>query len=211
MTSRLLGVMALVGAVSLVTPAKADEVVDRHPAILAEHFETHSPNYWLVGVSGEAGLLKLTDTRIDDLRVGVTIDYRRGAWGPYLRVSAGPGGRDAPQNLSAAAESGLRAHFPLGGHEFSYGVGTQLEVRLRSGLWLATATPLELGTDLWSRGSGRIQLHVGLRRVFAGQLINSYLLDPNGFDNENRADELAEIKEDRPWQAFVRLTFARQL
>ena len=179
--------------------------------LLPERAEVLEKDFWVVGVGIERGIVRLTDNPADELRLGVQLSYRNRVWGPHAWLQAGPDSGTRLENLSAAVGAGIRAHFLLWEQAFSYGVSVQLETRFRRSFWLAMATPLELGTVLWSRGSAEISVFSGMRRVFAGELVNSFLLDPNGFDNQDRADELTDIKRNSAWQGFIAVTFARRL
>ena len=48
------------------------------------------------------------------------------------------------------------------------------------------------------------------RRIVAGELINSFLVDPNGFNNEGAQDELAATRRS-PWEGFLLLNFGRRV
>ena len=93
----------------------------------------------------------------------------------------------------------------------SYGVGVSIEARLRDSFWVAYATPLELGIPLYRGDSAEHHLFFGARHSMAGSLINSYLLDPNGYNNEQSLEELAVLREEHPWQVYVALVFGRRV
>jgi hypothetical protein len=42
-------------------------------------------------------------------------------------------------------------------------------------------------------------------------LINTFLIDPNGFDNEDAQRELDVARDKRPWRGFLRIVFARRI
>jgi hypothetical protein len=52
---------------------------------------------------------------------------------------------------------------------------------------------------------------VGARHSMAGALINSYLLDPNGYDNEDSLDRLRDLRDAHAWQLYVSLVFGRRV
>ena len=63
---------------------------------------------------------------------------------------------------------------------------------------------------VWDRGSWRIQVFVGARLIVAGELVNSFMIDPNGFNNANARDEL-ERTLDSQWEGVVSVTFGRRV
>ena len=135
--------------------------------------------------------------------------YRWRALGPHASLLLRPSGRGY-QYWRALSGFGLRGYLPVGPTEISYGVGAHFEARLEDHYWLAHATLLELGTPLTRAGSWNIGLFAGARYAFTGQLINFFLVDPNGFDNENAQDDL-DIARGAPWRGFVRVVFARRI
>jgi hypothetical protein len=90
-------------------------------------------------------------------------------------------------------------------------VGVSVEARLRDSLWLAYATPIELGVPLYRGQSAEHYLFVGARHSLAGALINSYLLDPNGYANENARAELDHLRDAGAWQVYLALAFGRRV
>jgi hypothetical protein len=56
-----------------------------------------------------------------------------------------------------------------------------------------------------------VELFVGLRRAFTGKLINSFLLDPNGFENEDAAANLHDATRENAWHGFIRLMVSRRV
>lgn len=164
-------------------------------------------DWWVVGVALEQFG---RDPGSLDALYGISVMYRLYSWGPHLLMMAKPnsGGFEESRFVAGA---GLRGYLPLLGTSLSYGVSMHAEARLEDHFWLAYATPLELGVVLYSKNSWDLELFFGARRAFAGKLINHFLLDPNGFDNENAADELERVTKLKPWRAFVRLVFGRRL
>lgn len=180
-------------------------------AYLAPGSAVHDPHFWWPGVVVERASTHLTGRRsIDETRFGVALAFRTAHLSPHLRALISPP-LGAYQNFAGLAGAGLRAHFEIAGVPFSYGVGMSLEARLRDSFWLAYATPLELGVPLYRGDSAEHYLFVGARHSMAGSLINSYLLDPNGYNNEQSLEELAVLREEHPWQVYVSLVFGRRV
>lgn len=167
--------------------------------------------FWWPAVVLERSSVHLTGARsVDETRFGLSLAYRSHAISPHVRALLSPSLR-AYHNLAGLAGGGARIHFRLAGVELSYGVGVAIEARLRDSLWLAYATPLELGIPLYRGSSTEHFLFLGLRRSMSGELINSYLLDPNGYDNESSRDRLRELRRDQPWQLYISLAFGRRI
>jgi hypothetical protein len=209
MIRALLAVCATV-ALSGVAHAQAGPIADdgahRGP-VLPPHLAPASSTFWSVGLGVERfGARVETGSNM----VGVATMFRFGSFGPHAILMTEPTS-ESYQDWRFLAGLGLRGYFELLGTSFSYGVGVHAELRLEDHFWLAYATPLELGSVLWSRHSWDIELFVGVRRAFAGELIHHYLIDPNGYDNENAQDELDRLRKDDPWRGFVRIVFARRI
>jgi len=151
-----------------------------------------------------------SDAASFDFLFGATFMLRVGPWGPHVALLSDPrpGGYEDSRFLVAG---GVRGYFPILGVETSYGVSIEAEARLSDHFWLAEATPVELGAVVFSKNSWDLQLFVGVRRVFGGGLINHFLIDPNGVDNEDARDRFAEQRFVDPWRGFVRLVFGRRL
>jgi hypothetical protein len=168
-------------------------------------------SFWWPAVVLERGSTHLTGARsVDDTRFGLALAHRSHTISPHLRAVISPS-LGAYHNLAGLVGGGARIHFRLAGIELSYGVGLAIEARLRDSLWLAYATPLELGLPLYRGPSAEHFLFLGLRRSMSGELINSYLLDPNGYDNESSRDRLRELRREQPWQLYVSLVFGRRV
>lgn len=143
--------------------------------------------------------------------VGITALFRAWSFGSHFMLMTKPAVRKY-ENSRFLAGLGLRGYYEFPGFtEVSYGVGGHVEARLEDHYWLAYLTPVELGAAVWRTGSWNIELMVGARRVVAGELINHYLIDPNGLDNDTAAEQLDAAKNERPWKGFVRLVFGRRL
>lgn len=178
-------------------------------AYLAPGRSVASPRFWWPAVVFERASTNLTGQRsVDETRFGLMLAYRTGSLSPHLRALISPS-LGAYQNIAGAAGAGLRVHFELGGVALSYGVSTSIEARFRDSLWLAYATPVELGMPLYRGASAEHYLFVGARRSMTGALINSYLLDPNGYDNEDSLDRLRDMRD--AWQLYVSLVFGRRV
>jgi len=225
---------ALIAALILVTvasTARAREDVsaqaldeDRPPA--PSGFADLSANRWLVGVAGDYNF----DT--DDLGdvhhhfiLGISAAHRWDWFSLGGKLLMSPDGiamalleRGGVENIRSLLGSFARAAFEIGSVEMLYGVGFHAELRLRRHFWMMCLTPLEIGTVLWRQGSWNIQLLTGLRIMVAGELLNVFVLDPNGFDDSRVCDpvadspqcELDRVKQD-PWYGFVGLVFARRI
>lgn len=202
----LAGLWALLGALPSARAGHEAASVYLHPGRATE-----SPRFWWPGVVLERGSSHLTGERsVDETRFGVAVAYRTRSLSPHVRALLSPS-LGAYQNLAASAGAGLRIHFELAGVPLSSGVGLSLEARLRDSLWLAYATPLELGTTLYRGPSAEHHVFIGIRRSMAGALINSFLLDPNGYDNENSLELLSALRYERPWQLYVSIVFGRRV
>ena len=175
--------------------------------ILPERLAPRSNNYFTVGVGFERFGREVAG---NDNLFGVAAMWRINSFGPHVLLMSKPSDAGIEDSRFLAG-IGLRSYFPLLGTSFSYGVGVHAEMRLEDHYWLAYATPLELGAVVWARNSWDIELFVGARRAFAGDLINHFFIDPNGFDNENAQDELDRLRTETPWQGFLRIVFARRI
>jgi hypothetical protein len=174
--------------------------------VLPVSLDQRGGSFWTVGVAFESYARALDDP---EGLAGLSVAFRSAAFAPHALLMVAPG--EGYQDLRTLGGLGLRAYFPLLGTTWSYGVGAHFEARLNDHFWVTYATPLELGTTLYSEGSWVIELFVGARRAFAGRLIENFLLDPNGFNNENARDELDVVTKLEPWRGFVRVVFGRRL
>jgi hypothetical protein len=137
---------------------------------------------------------------------------RLSAFAPYLQLMAKPttGSSDYEESRILLG-SGLRAYARVFGAELGYGAGVAAELRAEDHFWLAYATPIELSAVVYRRRSFEIELFAGVRRAFAGSLVNSFLLDPNGFHNEQAQAELDRATGQDAWHGFIRLMIARRV
>ena len=176
-------------------------------AVVSEHLAKLPSTFWSVGVALERFGTGYTG---NDSLIGIATMFRIDSFGPHAVLMSKPS-PEGYQDSRFLTGFGVRGYFPLLGTSFSYGVGVHAEVRLEDHFWLAYATPFELGAVLWSKDSWDIELFAGARRAFAGELIDHFLIDPNGFDNENAQDALDHQRREEPWRGFVRLVFARRI
>jgi hypothetical protein len=181
------------------------------PTFLATERAVHSSRFWWPTVVLERASTHLRGVRsIDETRFGLALAYRTTSLSPHLRALISPS-LHAYENLAVMAGAGVRVHFELGDIPFSYGVGLSIEARLRDSIWLAYATPVEIGAPLYRGDSAEYYVFIGARHSMGGALINSYLLDPNGYDNQDSFDRLAELREEHAWQLYVSFAFGRRV
>lgn len=168
-------------------------------------------DHWLVGAQMEYSHSRASRIRsLDALRIGIGVAYRYRAWGPHARLMVSPS-TQTYEAFNGQVRGGLRSHFEAAGIFWSYGVALSAEVRLLDHLWLAHATPLEVGAVVFERGTLRVSLLGGVRRAIAGHWINSVWIDPNGLDNNSARANLHLLEDSHPWEAFVTVDFARLL
>jgi hypothetical protein len=204
-----LAAAGLCGLLLAAAPARATAPDER--AYLAPARELSSGRFWWPTVVLERASTHLTGARsVDETRFGLSLAYRTGTLSPHVRALISPS-IDRYQDLAAMMGVGLRVHFELAGVPVSYGTGLSLEARLRDSLWLAYATPIELGTALYRGDSAEHYVFVGARHSLAGALINSYLLDPNGYESEAARAELHRMRDGSAWQIYVALVFGRRV
>jgi hypothetical protein len=180
-------------------------------AYLSESSAERSSSFWWPTVVLERASTHIVGARsLDETRFGLGVAYRTQSLSPHVRVLISPS-FDVYENLALMAGAGLRVHFEVSGVPLSCGVGVSVEARLRDSLWLAYATPLELGVPLYRGKSAEHYLFIGARHSLAGALINSYLLDPNGYANENALVELDHLRDTGAWQVYLALAFGRRV
>jgi hypothetical protein len=189
------------------THGESTAAVRGEPARLPRHLQDDPTNYWLIGLTTE---LVGTGPNEHDGLYGITVQHRLGAFAPHVLTQLKPSAEGFEQ-FRQLFGLGLRSYFPVLGVELSYGVGAHFEARLADHFWLAYATPVELGAVLYSHNSFSVQLFVGARSAFAGHLINHFLLDPNGFDDERAQERLEHVRFEQPWRGFLRLVVGRRV
>jgi hypothetical protein len=188
--------------------AQAQEESGLHVGpVLPPHLAEQPETFWSVGMALERFGTGYTGT---DNLIGVAAMFRYRALGPHAILMAKPS-PDGYEDSRFLFGLGFRGYFPLFGTSFSYGIGMHGEVRLEDHFWLVYATPIELGAVVFRENSWDIEVFLGARRAFAGALIDHYLIDPNGFDNEDAQAELDDIRQNDPWRAFLRIVFARRI
>jgi len=203
--------LALLAALVSAPAAAAPEAPAPEPVGYVSAEAARRSAFWWPTVMLERASTHLSGARsIDETRFGLMLAYRTAHFSPHLRALVSPS-LGAYQNLAVLAGAGLRMHFDTLGVPLSCGVGLSVEARLRDSLWLAYATPIELGVPLYRGESAEHYLFVGARHSVAGSLINSYLLDPNGYDNEDSQAVLDRMRDGNAWQLYVSLAFGRRV
>ncbi len=204
-------VLQIAWASEAAAQARGPGLEDEVRPVLPPTWKLHADGYWWPTVFAEKGSTRHSGPRtLDDTRLGLSLAYRRGVWGPHIRIAVSPNIVNY-QNVAAMSGAGLRAHFSLFGYPVSWGMGAHVETRLRDSLWLVYGTPIELGVPFYRGRSAEFYVFFGARRAVHGELINSFLLDPNGYDNEKSREQLDILRHDRPWQLFVTLAFGRRV
>ncbi len=203
----LLLLLLVLGRVQDATAAERD--ITSTP-VLPAAWELGDSSHWRVGMMIEQSFTQLlAKENISNTRAyGVSVNYRNHLLSPNMRLIILP--RERVQESFAAFGGGVRAYYRLLGVELSYGIGAHIESRLKDHYWLAWATPAEIGATLYETGSWRIAAFAGFRQTFAGALINHFIIDPNGFDNESASTELTMVRAGTS-QTFLSIVFARQL
>lgn len=147
-----------------------------------------------------------------DYLLAISGVYRYRAFGPNASFLAKPRLGTADYETSRFLLGlGLRGYAPLLGSEVGYGFGVLGELRFENHFWLIQGTPIELSAVVYRRRTFEIELTLGMRIVLAGNLINSFLLDPNGFKNEDAQAGLDRARHEDRAAGFIRLIFSRRL
>lgn len=147
-----------------------------------------------------------------DYLAALATTLRVSAFAPSVQLMMKPGAGTADyEDTRLLFGPALRAYFPVLGRQLSYGVGLLGELRFEEHFWLLYATPVEVSGVLYRKHSLELELFVGLRRAFTGKLINSFLLDPNGFENEDAAAKLHDATRQNAWHGFIRLMISRRV
>ncbi len=167
--------------------------------------------YFLVGVAFERGDDTIYgEDLLGDQLIGATVVYRTGDVGFGGRLLMSPKfERSSILELRGQIGLDLRYYFTYG-LDWSVGLGASAEARLGDHLWLAYANLLELGVTVYESRTFAARLFAGVRYAFGGNLVNWFLVDPNGFDNEIARDELDDELDD-PFEGFVRIVFQRRI
>lgn len=147
-----------------------------------------------------------------DYLLAISGVYRYRALGPNATFLAKPRlGTASYEKSRFLLGLGLRGYAELFHTEFAYGIGVLGELRFEEHFWLIQGTPLELSAVVYRRRTFEVELTVGMRVVIAGKLIDSFLLDPNGFRNEDAQFDLDRARHEDRARGFIRLIFSRRL
>lgn len=194
---------------ALLIPAAAQAEDEITGEIEAEDFDVERVAPWSVGVAFErSGDTLLGGDPVEDQLIGPSLVFRGRHLGLNLRLMASPA--DGIENVRGLFALGARGYHEALGLEWSYGIGTAFSARLEDHFWIFLVSPVELGAAIYRGGSARIDLFLGARYFVAGDLINTFLIDPNGFNNE-AAQAVLDQKRERGWEVFVTLVFAHIL
>ncbi len=179
--------------------------------LLPEPWSVLPVTHWVVGVGLERSSQTLdVDDDVREVLLGASAEFRWRWLGPHARLMVDTHSTRYNERR-LFADLGFRAHFPLFGTEASYGVGGHFDARLHRHYWLAGITPVELGIVFYRQGSWRMGLYAGSRVALGGQLLDSFLLDPNGLNNQSAARDLRDARDDNPWEGFLTLVFGRRI
>jgi hypothetical protein len=171
--------------------------------------DTRPSRSWIVGLSlGRADDLVVGGDVLDDQLLGIDATRRAGWLGANANLQITP--TETSTHVRASLGLTARVVTTIGGHEVSYGIGFHGEARLRDHVWLAYAVPIELGATVYRRRSFELAVFAGVRRIVAGDMIQHFIIDPNGFPNAVFEAELAAERHD-PWEGFVNLVIARRI
>lgn len=204
-------VLSLVGsrpAAAADNAPKRDEAV-MQGQLLPPHLVAERPGFWRVGL----GLERFgTGFEGSDYLAALSVAYRYRAFVPNLLFLAKPRiGTEGYEESRFVLGLGLRSYVKLWGVEVSYGAGVHGELRFEDHFWLLHLAPLELSAVLVRKRTLDIELFVGARGAVTGRLIDSFLLDPNGFQNESAQAALDRATGDDRFHGFLRLVVSRRL
>lgn len=187
---------------------KHDDAVMRGK-VLPAHLVPARSAYWRVGL----GLERFgTGFEGSDYLAALSIAYRYRAFAPNLLFLAKPRlSTEGYEESRFVLGLGLRAYVKLWGVDVSYGTSVQGELRFEDHFWLLHLTPVELSAVLFHRRTLDIELFVGARGAVTGKLIDSFLLDPNGFQNESAQATLDRATGGDRFHGFFRLVLSRRL
>ena len=187
---------------------KRDEAVMQGP-VLPAHLVAERPGFWRVGL----GLERFgTGFEGSDYLAALAVAYRYRAFVPNLLFLAKPRlSTEGYEESRFLLGLGLRSYVKLWGVEVSYGTGVQGELRFEDHFWLLHLTPVELSAVLFRRRTLDIEFFVGARGAVTGKLIDSFLLDPNGFQNESAQAALDRATGGDRFHGFFRLVVSRRL
>ena len=170
------------------------------------------PQRWTVGLALERGVHAIVGTGLaDDQLFGLSTTYYPGGGrlGVTSRVLLSPNFSNIV-NTRGVLLGGLRLRQEIFGVEAFLGANAHLEARLRNHYWLTYVAPAEIGVALFRKRSFRIEVYTGLRAVVAGDLVDHFLIDPNGVNNA-QANEALDAERKRPWEGYVSIVIGRAL
>lgn len=213
---------ACTGAVAVLalsaTRARADEASGALPFTAADRATPRleervlRPSHWTVGLVLERGVHAIVGSALaDDQLFGVsgTYFFGGGPFGITSRLMVSPNFRNIV-NTRAVALGGVRLRQTIFGVETFLGATIHAEARLRNHYWLTYVAPFEVGATVFRVRSFRVQVFTGLRAVVAGDLIDNFLIDPNGVNNDS-ANELLRAEKRRPWEGFLSIVVGRAM
>lgn len=200
---------AIVAALVCTLVGRAASAEETRGPSLAELAAKDPP--WTVGIVAERGLHAIIDKAlVDDQLFGLGVTrYVARRYGIHARALVSPNYNDIV-NTRGFFGAGLRLRTDVFGVTTFLGAGAHVEARLRNHYWLTYVTPFEVGVTLWTHGSFRVELYAGARAVIAGDLVNHFLLDPNGVNNV-LANEALDAEKRRPWEGYLSLVVGRAL
>lgn len=168
-------------------------------------------SHWLVGVVFERGDDNIVGRDLlGDQLLGLGVGRRSSDVELGGRLLISPKlERQTLLDLRAQLGLDLRLYRRFG-LEWSVGAGVAAEVRLGDHFWLLYANLLEVGATVYETQTLEVRLLAGMRYLVQGDLLNTFLIDPNGFDNENAQDVL-DGEHARPLEGFLRLVFQRRI
>lgn len=189
-------------------PPKPDEAVMQGP-VLPAHLVGARPGFWRVGL----GLERFgTGFEGSDYLAALAVAYRYRSFVPNLLFLAKPRlSTEGYEESRFVLGLGLRSYVKLWGVDVSYGSGVQGELRFEDHFWLLHLTPIELSAVLLRKRTLDVELFVGARGAVTGELIDSFLLDPNGFQNESAQATLDRATGGDRFHGFFRLVLSRRL
>lgn len=167
--------------------------------------------YFLVGIAFERGDDSIYgEDLLGDQLIGAAVTYRYRDVGVGFRLLVSPKlERSSLLELRGQLGLDVRYYFTLG-LDWSAGLGVSGEARLADHFWLAYVNLLEVGVTLHETPSFSARLFAGVRYAADGNLVNWFLVDPNGFDNEIARDRLDD-EIGAPFEGFVRIVFQRRI
>ncbi|MBX3262037.1 MAG: hypothetical protein KIS78_28815 [Labilithrix sp.] len=206
LAGKALAVAAAVAALGAAPSARAAE--DEAPTF--EDAVARRPD-WTAGIVLERSIRSVVgESLVDDQLFGLSATrFVAGRYGIHARLLVSPNVERFVDTRGVAA-LGFRLRTRVLGVDTFLGSGAHVEARLRTHYWLGYVAPLELGVTAWKKGSFRVEVFVGMRGILAGDLVNSYLIDPNGVDNAQAADALA-ARRARPWESYLSIVLGRAM